>query len=118
LVDYVNQKAGTSRDVNGRLGKTAGRIGSLDLIAVKFVDADNKESLIKEAEVEVNKLSAAEKETAKYYVKIMSLVQSKGKGFLTTENSRLEKMLEGSGVTPSKSDEFTIRKNIIAAFSS
>ncbi len=54
---------------------------------------------------------------AKYYIKVFGLVQSKGKAFLDSEPGRLERLLEGSGVTPAKIDEFTVRKNIIAAFS-
>jgi len=118
LVAYVNEKAGTSRDTHGKLGESAGRVASLDAIAAKFVDASNKADLVKQAETEAAKLTGADKQNAKYYVKIMTLIQSKGKGFLVSEPARLDKMLEGSGVTPSKIDEFTIRKNIISAFSS
>jgi len=45
----------------------------------------------------------------------MSLIKSKGKAFLEAEPTRREKMLAGA-VTPAKVDEFTIRKNILAAF--
>jgi len=117
LVDYINEKAGTDRDEQGRLGDSAGRVAALDSIAATFVAASNKAELIKQAEAEVAKLTGAAKENAKYYVKIMTLVQSKGKGFLTSEPARLDKMLEGSGVTLAKIDEFSIRKNIISAFS-
>jgi len=118
LVAYVNEKAGTERDNQGRLGKTAGRIAALDEIAAKFADNSNKAGLIKEAEAQVAKLTGVEKENAQYYIKIMNVVQKKGKDFLSAEPARLEKMLDGAGVTPAKIDEFTIRKNIVAAFSS
>jgi len=118
LVAYVNQKAGTDRDNQGRLSKTAGRIAALDEIAAKFADDSNKAALIKEAEAQVAKLTGVEKENAQYYVKIMNVVQKKGKDFLAAEPARLDKMLDGAGVTPAKIDEFTIRKNIVAAFSS
>jgi protein disulfide-isomerase A6 len=116
FVDYINGKAGTSRDAQGRLGKTAGRVESLDAIAAKFVSSSSQDDLIKEAEAAASQLTGADKENAKFYLKVMSLVKSKGKGFLTSEPARLDKMLEGSAVTPAKIDEFTIRKNILAAF--
>jgi len=115
FIDFVNQKAGTNRDIKGRLGAQAGRIAELDAIASKFVGASNADALIKEAEAIVAKLEGAAKEAGKFYTKVMSVIKSKGKAFLESEPSRMEKMLTGA-VTPAKVDEFTIRKNILTAF--
>jgi len=117
FVDYINQQAGTKRLANGRLDSTAGRFGPLDEIAAKFVSSTNQDSLIKQAEAVVDTLTAVDKEIAKYYTKFMSVIKTKGKAFLESEPSRLEKLLAGN-VTPAKADEFTIRKNILAAFTS
>jgi protein disulfide-isomerase A6 len=117
FVDFINEKAGTSRSAEGRLGSKAGRIEALDVIASKFLSGDQA-ALVKEAEGVVAGLTGADKENGKYYVKVMSVLQSKGKAFLDSEPGRLDRMLEGSAVTPAKIDEFTIRKNILAAFSS
>jgi len=116
FVDFINNKAGTDRLTSGRLGKTSGRVSTLDAIAAKFVDAADKAALIKEAEAVVAGLAGAAKENGKYYVKVFGVVQNKGKAFLESEPGRLDRMLEGAGVTPAKVDEFTIRKNILAAF--
>jgi protein disulfide-isomerase A6 len=116
FVDYINQKAGTSRDAQGKLSDTAGRIEVLDIIAAKFSSSSNKEGLIKEAEEKVSKLQKGDQENGKYYIRVMSLVKSKGDSFLKSEPSRLDKLLEGASVTPAKIDEFTIRKNILSAF--
>jgi len=116
FVDFLNQKTGTDRTINGRLGKNSGRIPTLDAIAAKFVDATDKAALIKEAESAITGLTGAVKENAKYYLKVFGVVVSKGKAFLESEPGRLDRMLEGAGVTPAKVDEFTIRKNILAAF--
>jgi len=116
FVDYLNGKAGTHRNADGKLNGVAGRIEALDAIAAKFVDAKDKASLIKEAKGIVAGLSDSVKEHAKYYLKFFDLVSSKGKEFLETEVARLDRMLDGS-VTPSKMDEFSIRKNILGAFS-
>jgi len=117
FVDFVNEKAGTARSTEGRLSDTAGRITSLDDIATKFVAAANKASLVKEAEAIAASLTGVEQENAKFYVKVMEMIQSKGSSFIESEPARLDRMLEGSGVTPAKIDLFTIRKNIISAFS-
>jgi len=118
FIQFINEKAGTDRDNNGRLGESAGRIAALDEIAAKFVDAGAKQAeLLKEAETAAAGLTGDDKENAKYYIKVFGLVRSKGKAFLDSEPGRLERLLEGAGVIPAKVDEFTIRKNIIAAFS-
>jgi len=117
FVDYINEKAGTHRSTDGRLGNTVGRIEALDAIAAKFLSATNKAALIKEAKAAAADLAGDAKESAKYYLKFFELLLSKGKAFLETEVARLDRMLEGSAVTPAKIDEFTIRKNILGAFS-
>jgi len=117
FIDFINNKAGTVRTADGKLNSHAGRIEALDTIAAKFADASNKDSLLKEAEAAVSALTGAAKEHAKYYLKFFELIKSKGKKFLETEVARLDRMLEGAGVTPAKIDEFTIRKNILGAFS-
>jgi len=115
FVDYINQKAGTNRDAKGRLGSTAGRHAGLDAIAAKFIGNDNLDALIQEAEAIVKELTGPAAEAGKIYTKLMAAIKSKGKAFLESEPSRLEKLLAGA-VTPAKVDEFTIRKNILQAF--
>jgi len=115
FVDYINQKAGTSRDAKGRLGATAGRITELDAIASKFASSDNADALTKEAEAILKGLSGAAADAGKVYTKLMSAIKAKGKAFLESEPSRLEKLLAGA-ITPAKADELTIRKNILQAF--
>jgi len=116
FIVYINEKAQTNREANGRLGKSAGIISELENIASQFVSSSKQDSLIKEAESIVSKLTGTNQENGKFYVRVMNLIKSKGKGFLESEPGRLDKMLEGSGVTPSKIDEFTIRKNILSSF--
>jgi protein disulfide-isomerase A6 len=115
FVDYINNKAGTNRDAKGRLAATAGRIADLDAIAAKFIGADNADALIKEAEAIVEKLEGTAADAGKIYSKLFATVKSKGKAFLDSEPSRLEKLL-ASAVTPAKVDELTMRKNILGAF--
>jgi len=115
FVDFINSKAGTKRTANGRLDTTAGRIPALDAIAGQFVTSSDQAAALKQAENVVSQLSGADKENGKYYTKFMSVIKSKGKSFLESEPARLEKLLAGN-VTPAKADEFTIRQNILSAF--
>jgi len=114
FVDYINSKAGTHRLASGRLEEDAGRISSLDSIAVKFISGD-KAALTKEATTEAGKLTGDDEKNGKYYVKVMETIQSKGAEFVDNEIARLNKLMEGS-VAPAKVDEFTVKQNILRAF--
>jgi len=116
FVNYVNHEAGTQRDVNGRLSPSAGRVSVLDELAQQFVaNGADHSSLLKKAEDALAALSAAESKVAKYYTAVMAQIQKKGADFVAAETARLSKLLEGA-LAAAKSDEFTIRHNILQAF--
>jgi len=115
FVDFINEKTGTKRGLDGKLDKETGRIASLDEIASKFADSSDKAKLIKQADEIATGLSGDDVAYAKIYSKIMSTIAEKGKDFVATEKARLDRMFEGS-VSPKKLDEFTIRRNILEAF--
>jgi len=111
FVNYINRNAGTSRDKNGNLGSDAGRIAKLDEIARKiFADGADKAALVKEAEQYV--ATVPDSVDAKYYLKIFT---TGTKDFVASETARIDRMLQGS-LTAKKKDEFTKKKNILAAF--
>jgi len=117
FVDFMNEKAGTSRDAQGRLGATYGRIPALDSIARRFSEPGvDFATLIAEAE-DIAKLSETDSKHASVYTKLFQAVQKRGVEFVTAELARLTRLLEGA-VSPAKIDEFTVRKNILSAFSS
>jgi len=116
FVDFINNKAGTQRTASGSLSEKAGRLEAFDTIASKYVAAGaDTAALLKEAQSLVKDLAGKDLTNGKYYVKVMEVLQSKGKAFLESEPTRLEKLLGGT-VTPVKADEFSTRKNILAAF--
>jgi len=118
FVDFLNEKAGTSRDLKGRLGDDAGRIAALDTIAKRFVAAGaDHAALIAEAAETTKGLAADAAKHAIVYTKLFGAVQKRGVEFVKTELARVERLLEGA-VSPAKVDEFTIRKNVLTAFSS
>jgi protein disulfide-isomerase-like protein len=116
FVDFINQKAGTKRKADGRLSEQAGRVAALDELAQQFSkDGANHKDLLKQAEAAVKGLSGADEKTGQFYVKFMNQIQ-KDKDFVSKETARLDRMLAGS-ISPTKADEFTVRKNILTAFS-
>jgi protein disulfide-isomerase-like protein len=116
FVSFINDKAGTKRQSNGRLAETAGRIAALDAIASKAAAAGaDLAALAKEAEAAIAGLTGVDATNGKYYVKVLQTMASKGKDFVVNEIARLARMMEGS-VAVNKIDEFTTRHNILKAF--
>jgi len=116
FVQFINSKSGINRLASGRLSSNAGRISSLDAITSGFVASDKKEALISNAEAIVAELSGDQKTNGGIYVKLMQVIQKRGNDFVDTETARVDKMLEGSGISASKVDELTIRRNILQSF--
>jgi len=117
LVKYVNDEAGTKRNIDGRLDETVGRVAALDELAKVFLsDSKSRADTIKKAEAEVAKLTGVDAEHAQFYVKYMQAVVKKGEDFLKSEKDRIAKLLDGGSLASSKSDEFAVRKNILSQF--
>jgi len=116
FVKYINEKTGAKRSVTGRLEESAGRIDQLDSIVSNFLSAAAKEAELKKAEAIVKSLAADVAKHGETYVSYMKAVIKKGKDVVESEVARLGKIIEGGSLTPSKVDEFTIRKNILSQF--
>jgi len=117
LVAHVNQEAGTSRGSDGRLTGAAGVVQDLSEIAGKFFSTadDEKDKLTAQAAEVVSKLQGKTQEYGHTFVKLLALVNKKGAAFVETEIARVEKLLTGA-LSPAKTDELTIRKNLLATF--
>jgi protein disulfide-isomerase A6 len=118
FVKFVNEKAGTLRDSNGRLLPEAGLVASLKDHAKNFLSSDASDfaSKIKEVEEAVAALADDAKKNGEFYLKVFKAIAEKGKDFITTEIARLERMLQGGNLHPSKVDEFSTRMNILRNF--
>jgi len=114
FVTFINEKAGTQRNSDGKLSENAGRHTDLDAITSTFLSGDKK-SLVKKAEEVVKSLAADAQVYGKIYIKYMQTIIEKGNEWIASEIQRLERMLSGS-LTPAKSDDFTRRKNILKSF--
>jgi len=115
FVKFINEKSGTHRTPEGTLTSTAGRIAALDEIAGKFLSG-NAAALLKEATKIITELVASDAAHGKVYARIFEKVKAEGKAFVTAELARLTRLIESPSTSPSKIDEFTVRKNILSAF--
>lgn len=117
FVNFINEKCGTSRDAKGELTSKAGRIEALENLVKEFVSAadDEKKAIFAKLEQEVEKLEGSTARYGKIYTKAAKSCMEKGADYAKKEIERLERML-GRTISPTKADEFTLKKNILVAF--
>jgi protein disulfide-isomerase A6 len=91
----------------------------LDALAKEFLGAanDKRKEILSNMEEEVVKLSGSAAKHGKVYIAIAKKILDKGHDYTKKETERLERMLEKS-ISPSKADEFIIKKNVLSTFSS
>jgi len=119
FVKFINEKCGTSRDSKGQLTSEAGLVASLNPLVKEFISAadDKRKEVLSKIEEDVAKLSGSAAKHGKIYVTAAKKIMDKGSGYTTKETERLHRMLE-KYISPSKADEFIIKKNILLTFSS
>ncbi|CAH1413103.1 unnamed protein product [Lactuca virosa] len=117
FVTFINEKCGTSRYAKGQLTSTDGLIAELDSLVKEFVTAgsDEKKALYAKIEEEVGKVTSSTSRYGKIYVKDAKSSLTKGCDYAKNEIQRLERILSKS-ISPTKADEFTLKKNILSAF--
>jgi len=118
FISFLNEKAGTQRLLNGRLDGNAGKIHAIDKLIPDFLKKGSRDATITKAK---ELASGLKEKSATLYVKIMEKIdamEQAGKDYISDEIARLDKLIEGKGVSDDKIDEFTIRKNILTAFKS
>ncbi|NP_001312300.1 probable protein disulfide-isomerase A6 precursor [Nicotiana tabacum] len=117
FVNFINEKSGTSRDSKGQFTLNAGIVESLDTLVNEFVSATNEEkkAVFSKMEDEAGKLNGFAARYGKIYLKAAKSSMEKGADYAKNEIQRLERMLAKS-ISPAKSDEFTLKKNILATF--
>ncbi|KAF1815721.1 protein disulfide-isomerase tigA precursor [Eremomyces bilateralis CBS 781.70] len=115
FINYLNEKAGTSRVVGGGLSATAGTIEDLNLVVQRMVAvggdvvAGAEELATKAKEFTGNKF-------AEYYVRVGDKYKA-NKEHAVKELSRLQSILAKGGLASQKVDELTSRSNILRQFS-
>jgi len=114
LVTFINTKAGTTRQDNGRLDVTVGRDTALDELAQKFfANPAERASIVTQAEALV---AQSKNPHAEWYTKFMGVIIKKGDDWIAKEHERVKGMLDGGNLSGDKVDEFTIRTNVLNAF--
>lgn len=118
FVTFINEKCGTSRDAKGQLTSEAGIVASLGALVKEFTSAaeGERKAVFSRIEEEVGKLKGSSARYGKVYLKVAKSSLEKGANYSKKESERLQRMLEKS-ISPSKADEFTIKKNILSVFS-
>lgn len=96
--------------------KSFARVEVLDSIAEKFIDSDEAEELVKEAESKVATLKGIEKDNGELYLKVMRKALEKGTGYFKDEHSRITKILDTGNVNQVKSDELNKKASVLTAF--
>ncbi|XP_023026869.2 endoplasmic reticulum protein 29-like protein wbl [Leptinotarsa decemlineata] len=89
-----------------------------DKLAIKFSSSQEKNKILKEAEVELGKLNnEREINVAKTYVIFMKKVIENGNAFVAQEVKRLGKIISEGKVNEKKRTELSHRLNILKSFS-
>ncbi|KAK8953892.1 Protein disulfide isomerase-like 2-2 [Platanthera zijinensis] len=119
FVSFINEKSGTSRDVNGQLTAQAGVVASLDALVKEFVSAAGEEQkvVLSKMEEEVKKLEGSYARYGKVYLKAAERCMEKGSDYPEKEIERLQRILEKS-ISSAKADELIVKKNIVSTFAS
>lgn len=117
FMDFLNEKSGALRKLDGTLLAIAGRVSKLDDIAKKYTAASgaDKKELVAEAKKIAADLTGQDKVNAEQYFKIMAKVDEKGNDYVAKEIARLENILKGS-VAVNKRTGFELRRNALQAF--
>ena len=116
LTAAVNRFCGTKRTEKGKLSKSAGLIPEMKELVKEFVK--NPASVQKSA-IDIFKSqekSSVPNPSLVHYAFFMEKIQKSGTGFILNEISRLTSLIDADNVPAAKSDEFSIRRNILQSF--
>jgi len=94
------------------------RIESLDTLAKKYIGAasDSASSVGEEISAAVQKLTGEAKINGDVYVNAVKKAASKGSDYFSTELARLERLLEGGKLSPTKLSEISRKISVLGAF--
>jgi len=113
FVEFLNENAGTRRNVDGTLSRSAGRYPELDTLANKYLtESGSRDATLKELEG----LCANRENECKYYLKYAQKINEKGDEYATKERDRLQKIAKSDSVTKEKRDNFILRMNVLNGF--
>ncbi|KAK8041279.1 protein disulfide-isomerase erp38 protein [Apiospora phragmitis] len=117
LVAFLNEKTGTHRVAGGGLDATAGTIGLMNEIAMKFAAGG---AALADLSEEAKKAAAgfsegAQSKYAQYYVRVFDKL-SQSDSYVAKELARLDGILKKGGLAPAKVDELQSKTNVLRQF--
>jgi protein disulfide-isomerase A6 len=115
MTDFLNEHAGTSRNVDGSLKEGSGHIAALNDI-IKSASGQFSDSFLTSITNAAKDLVGKEAAFGKHYVNAAAKMVSKGADYAAKEISRLEGMLKSASVTAEQKSNFQLRKSILKAF--
>jgi protein disulfide-isomerase-like protein len=117
LVDFINEHAGTERNVDGTLKDTAGRVTELDEI-ISLAKYNTDSGLVSSLQAAVKGLVGDDAQKGNVYVATAEKVKSKGgSDYVQKEVRRLTGLVAKSSLTPESKTGLQIRLNVLKAFS-
>lgn len=115
FVKFLNENAGTRRNADGSLSRSAGRFPELDKLANRYLTETASRTEVM-AELEEECASVARASECKYYLKYAKNVGAKGDGYVEKERDRLNKLSRSDSITKEKRDNFILRMNVLNGF--
>lgn len=112
FLDFINAEV--------KADSSFARIEDLDVLARKYVGsaADATSSVADEISAAVGKLTGEAKTNGDVYVSAVKKAAAKGSDYFSTELKRLERLLEGGKLSPSKLSEISRKVSVLGAFRS
>ena len=112
FVKFINEKAGTARNLDGSFTASAGTDAELNALAAKYVAPGADKAAIKAEIVErVNTLGTKQ---AQHYIKVVEKIEAT-EGYAAKESRRLTGILAGK-MSQNRRDEVALRKNVVDQF--
>merc|ERR1712013_104761 len=115
FVQFLNENAGTRRNADGTLSRSAGRFPDLDRLAKRILtESASRTEVMGELEAECESVARASE--CKYYLKYAKKVGEKGEDYVEKERDRLSKLSRSDSITKEKRDNFILRMNVLNGF--
>ncbi|WBW73500.1 ER protein disulfide isomerase Pdi2 [Schizosaccharomyces osmophilus] len=114
LTDYLNEKTGSQRSIDGSLLPSAGRVPVLDEFASEFMDNSRAAREVVLEKVKQFTLENSSRWT-QYYRNVFEKAL-KDENWVTKEAKRLSKILRQKSIALANADDFKARLNILRSF--
>lgn len=108
FVSYIEKKL--------KEDKGLAQLEILEPIAKAFIDAEDKEALIKDAEKKLESASDSEKANGEIYLKVMRKALEKGADYFEKEEARISRILASGNVNQDKADDMNSKLSVLSAF--